>query len=81
MLLCVSIVFVLSFACVLLCRVPVRTFFEGLGPGCVAVALSHDAHYLATLTSKPTSQVMCACHPSAADEEAWHWPNRVLRIG
>ena len=34
-----------------ICSVPVRTFFEGLGSGCVAVGLSHDAQYLATLTS------------------------------
>lgn len=37
--------------------VPVCTFFEGLGPGCVAVALSHDAMYLATLSQSPHVQV------------------------
>ena len=37
--------------------VPVCTLFEGLRSGCVGVALSHDAHHLATLSSLESSQV------------------------
>jgi hypothetical protein len=37
--------------------VPVRTFFDGLGSGCVAVALSHDALHLGLLSSQ-SPQVM-----------------------
>ena len=38
-------------------RVPVRTFYDGLGQGTVGVALSHDSRYLATLGIK-TPQVL-----------------------
>ena len=31
-------------------RIPVRTFFNGLGQGCIAVAMSHDAQYVATVS-------------------------------
>ena len=31
-------------------RIPVQTLFDGLGQGCVAVAMSHDARFVATLS-------------------------------
>lgn len=31
-------------------RIPVRTLFDGLGQGCVAVAMSHDAQFVATVS-------------------------------
>ena len=32
-------------------RIPVRTFFHGLGEGTVAVAMSTDAQYISTISS------------------------------
>ena len=41
-----SIMYVCSF-----CSIPVRTIFEGLGQGCLSVAMSDDARYVATLSA------------------------------
>lgn len=50
------------------CRVPVKTVYQGLGKGIIAVAFSSDAKYLATISKGP-AQVCMHSHT----ERGWEW--------
>ena len=67
-------------------RIPVRTLFDGLGQGCIAVAMSHDAQFVATVSMavpqvhlhhRPLHtrmNIMCMCYMCCVQVVCvWDW--------